>query len=118
MGLGNESKTLSTLGVRMTDEEDGQELDAENRACYGSWTMRASYLSQDRCELQLAVKVAMRMQQLHAKNMQALKRLVRFLRRMSDLPDRMQLEKAEQPVVKTVTGRNARRPVGRVLLRT
>ena len=35
-------------GVRMTDEDDGKELDAENRACYRSWTMRARYLSQDR----------------------------------------------------------------------
>ena len=80
-GLNNESKAVSTLGVRMTDEDDGKELDAENRACYRSWTMRASYLSQDRCELQFAVKeLARRMQQPNAKNMQALKRLVRFLK--------------------------------------
>ena len=30
MGLGNESKAVSTLGVRMTDEDDGKELDAES----------------------------------------------------------------------------------------
>ena len=43
--------------------------------------MRASYLSQDRCELQFAVKeLARRMQQPNATNMQALKRLVRFLK--------------------------------------
>ena len=43
--------------------------------------MRASYLSQDRCELQFAVKeLARRMQQPNTKNMQALKRLVRFLK--------------------------------------
>ena len=43
--------------------------------------MRASYLSQDRCELQFAVKeLARRIQQPNAKNMQALKRLVRFLK--------------------------------------
>ena len=65
----------------MTDEDDGKELDAESRACYRSWTMRASYLSQDRCELQFAVKeLARRMQQPNTKNMQALKRLVRFLK--------------------------------------
>ena len=43
--------------------------------------MRASYLSQDRCELQFAVKeLARRMQIPNAKNMQALKRLRRFLK--------------------------------------
>ena len=43
--------------------------------------MRTSYLSQDRCELQFAVKeLARRMQQPNTKNMQALKRLVRFLK--------------------------------------
>ena len=81
MGLNNESKAVSTPGVMMTDEDDGKELDAENRACYRSWTMRASYLSQDRCELQFAVKeLARRMQQPNTKNMQAPKRLVRFLK--------------------------------------
>ena len=81
MGLSNESKAVSTLGVRTTDEEGGKELDAEDRACYRSWTMRASYRSQDRCELQFAVKeLARRMQQPNTKNMQALKRLVRFLK--------------------------------------
>ena len=54
MGLSNESKPVSTPGVRTTDEEDGKELD--DRACHRSWTMRASYLSQDRCDLQFAVK--------------------------------------------------------------
>ena len=81
VGLNNESKAVSTPGVRMTDEDDGKEVDAVNRACYRSWTMRASYLSQDRCELQFAVKeLARRMQQPNTKNMQALKRLVRFLK--------------------------------------
>ena len=82
MGPSNESKAVSTPGVRTTDEEDGKELGAEDRACYRSWTMRASYLSQDSCELQFAVKeLARRMQQPNTKNMQALKRLVRFLKR-------------------------------------
>ena len=81
MSLNNESKAVGTPGVRMTDEDDVKELDAENRACYRSWTMRASYLSQDRCELQFAVKeFSRRMQQPNTKNMQALKRLVRFLK--------------------------------------
>ena len=41
----------------------------------------ASYLSQDRCELQVALKErARRMQRPTAKNMQALKRVVRFLK--------------------------------------
>ena len=81
VGLSNESKAVSSLGVRTTDEEDGKELGAEDRACYRSWTMRASYLSHDRCELQFAVKEsARRMQQPNTKNMQALKRLVRFLK--------------------------------------
>ena len=31
MGLNNESEAVSTPGVRMTDENDGKELDAENR---------------------------------------------------------------------------------------
>ena len=56
MGLGDKSKAVSTRGVRITDEDDGKELGAESRAYYRSCTMRASYLSQDRCELQSAVK--------------------------------------------------------------
>ena len=75
MGLSSESKVLSTPGVRMTEEEDAKELDAEGRACCRSWTTRASYLSQDRCE-----QLARRMQQSNTKNMQAPKRLVRFLK--------------------------------------
>ena len=78
MGLSDESKAVSTPGVRTTDEEDGKELDAEDRARHRTWTMRASYLSQDRCELQFAVKeLARRMQQPNKKNTQALTRLVR-----------------------------------------
>ena len=81
MVLSNESKAVSTPGVRTTDEEDGKELDAEGRACYRSWTLRASYLSHDRCELQFEVQeLVRRMQQPNAKNLQALKRLVRFLK--------------------------------------
>ena len=77
MGL----RAVSTFGVRTTDEEEGKELDAVGRACYRSWTVRASHPSQDRCELQFAVKeLARRDQQPNAKNMQALKRLVRFLK--------------------------------------
>ena len=34
MGLSNESKALNTPGVRTTDEEDGKELGAEDRACH------------------------------------------------------------------------------------
>ena len=41
--------------------------------------MRASYLSQGRCELQFAVK-ELRMKQPNTKNMQALKRVVQFLK--------------------------------------
>ena len=99
MGLSNESKAVSTPGVRTTDEEDGKELGAEDRACCRSWTMRARYLSQDRCELQFAVKeLARRMQQPNTENMQALKRLVRFLKgrpRCLVVYNRQ----AEQPVV-------------------
>ena len=74
-------KQVSTLGDRMTDKDDCKECDDESRACYRSWTMRASYLRQDRCELQYAVKeLARRMQQPNAKNVQALKHLVRFLK--------------------------------------
>ena len=77
--------------VRTTDEEDGKELGAEDRACYRSWTMRGSYLSQDRCELQFAVKeLARRMQQPNTKNMQALKRLVRFLKGKPEMLGRVQ----------------------------
>ena len=42
MVLGDESDAVSTPGVRMTDENEGKELDAESRACYRPWTMRAS----------------------------------------------------------------------------
>ena len=43
--------------------------------------MRASYLSEDRCELQFAVEeLARRMQQPNTKNMKALERLGRFLK--------------------------------------
>ena len=107
MGLCSESKAVSTPGVRRTDEEDGKELGAEDRACYRSWTMRASYLSQDRCELQFAVK-ELRMQQPNTKNMQAHKRLVRFHRQ------------AEQPIVDVFSDSDwaVRRPDGRLRLRT
>ena len=80
MGLSDESKALSTPGVPTTDEDDGKDLDAEGRACYPSWTMRACYLSQDRSDLQFAVKeLARRMQQPNIRNLQALQRLARFL---------------------------------------
>ena len=56
-------------------------LDAEGRACNRSWTRQASCLSQDRCELQFAVKELARwVQQPNTKNIQARKRLVRFLK--------------------------------------
>ena len=72
MGLSNESKAVSTPGVRSTDEEDDKERDAEGRACHRSWTMRASCLCQDRCELQFVVKEpARRVQQPNTKNTQA-----------------------------------------------
>ena len=71
---------VSQMGLRMTDEDDGKECDAESRACYRSWTMRASCHSPDKCELQFAVKeLARRMQRPNAKNMQALNHLGRFL---------------------------------------
>ena len=60
---------VSQMGLSngTTDEEDVKERGAEDRACY-------------RCELQFAVKeLARRMQQPNTRNMQALKRLVRFL---------------------------------------
>ena len=92
-------RAVSTPGVRTTDEEDGMELGAEDRACYRSWTMRASYLSQDRCELQFAVKeLARRMQQPNTKNMQALRRLVRFLKE-SPRSSVVYNRQAEQPTV-------------------
>ena len=91
VGLSNESKAVSNPGVRTTDEEDGKELGAEDRACYRSSTMWASYLSQDRCELQVAVKeLARRMQQPNTKNVQALKRLVRFLEGKPEMLGRVQ----------------------------
>ena len=103
VGLSNESKAVSSLGVRTTDEEDGEELDAEDRACHRSWTMRASYLSQDRCELQFAVnELARGMQQPNTENMQALKRLVRFLKgspRCLVVYNRQ----AEQPIVDVIS---------------
>ena len=81
VGLSDESKAVSTPGVRTTDEEDGKELGAEDRACYRSWTMRARYISQDRREMRFAVEeLARRMQQPNTKNMQVFKRLVRFLK--------------------------------------
>ena len=121
MGLSNESKAVSTPGVRTTDEEDGKELGAEDRACYRSWTMRASYLSQDRCELQFAVKeLARRMQQPNTKNMQALKRLVRFLKEARDAwsctTDKLNSQSWTSS--QTATGQGVRRPDGRLRLRT
>ena len=100
MGLGNESKAVSTLGVQTTGEENGKELDAERRARYRSWTVRASYLSQDRCELQFAVKeLARRMQQPNSKNMQAPTRLVRFWKGGRPRCLVVYNRQAEQPIV-------------------
>ena len=113
MGLSNESKAVSTPGVRTADEEDDKELSAEGRACYQSWTMRARYLSQDRCELQFAVKeLARRMQQPNTKNMQDLKRLVRFLNR-SPRCLVVYNRQVELPIVDVL-----RRPDGRLRRRT
>ena len=122
MGLSSESKAVSTPGVRTTHEEDGKELDAEGRACYRSWTIRASYFSQDRCELQVAVKeLERRMQQPNTKNMQALKRLVRFLKG-SPRCFIVYGRQAEQPVVDVFSdsdwaGCTKIRPDGRLCLR-
>ncbi|CAK0837947.1 unnamed protein product, partial [Prorocentrum cordatum] len=85
LGLGEErSKAAATPGVKPTgddDDDDGRELDPEARSNYISWAMRASYLAQDRCELQFACKeLARRMQAPRQKDMQALKRLGRFLK--------------------------------------
>ena len=81
MGLGNESSAVSTPGVWTTDEEDGKELDAEGSSLLPIVDDAARYLTQDRCELQFAVKeLARRMQQPNTKNVQALKRLMRFLK--------------------------------------
>ena len=91
--------TVSTPGVRMTDEEDGKELDAECGACYWSWTMRVSDIRRVRCELQFAVKeLARRMQKPDAKNLQALKRVVRLLTKSPRCPI-VCGRQAEQPVV-------------------
>ena len=79
MGLGDESKEVSTLGVRMNEENDGKECDVESRVLLPILD-DAVQLLQPRCELQFAVKqLARRTQQPNAKNMQALMRLVRFL---------------------------------------
>ena len=60
---------------------DDKECDAERCACHRSWTLRTSYLCLDRYVLHFAVKeLARRMQQPNVKNMQAPKRLVRFLK--------------------------------------
>ena len=116
MGLRDERKAVRTLGVRMTDEDDGKECDANSHACYRSWTMRASHLSQDRCELQFGAKeLARRMQHPNAQNMQALERLVRFLA-WSSMADKLNSKLWTSP--QTATGRDARRPVGRLRLRT
>ena len=110
MGLSNESKAVSTPGVRTTDEEDGKELGAEDRACYRSWTMRASYLSQDRCELQFAVKeLARRMLQPNTKNMQAPQTSGAIPEGKSEVLDRVR---------QTGTGQGVRRPDGRLRFRT
>ena len=122
MGQGDESEPVSTPGVRMTDEEELKEFDAGSRACYRSWTMRASYLIQDRCQLQFALKeLARRMQQPSAKNMQALERLVRFLK---GSPRCLVVygRQAEQQVVDVFSdsdlGEDAQRPDGRLRFRT
>ena len=118
MGLGDESKAMSTPGVRMTDEVDGKECEAESRACYRFLTMRASYFSQDRCELQFAAKeLARRKQQPNAKNMQAPMCLVRFFQgspRCLVLHGRQ----AEDVFSHKDWAGYARRPVGRFRLRT
>ena len=120
MGPSNESKAVSTPGVRTTDEKDGKELGAEDRACYRSWAMRASHLSHDRCELQFAVKeLARRMQQPNTKNVLAVKRLVRLLRgrdAWSCTTDK--LNSQSWTPSQTATGQGVRRPDGRLRLRT
>ena len=82
--------------------------------------MRASCLRQDRCELQFAVKeLARRMQQPTTKNMQALKRLVRFLegslRCLVCTTDK--LNSQSWAFSQTTFGQGVRRPDGRLRLR-
>ena len=73
---GDDSKAVSTPCVLMTGG-DGEECNAESRACFRSWTMRASYLSMT------DVRSSSQWRNLrdgctsrNAKNMQAVKRLV------------------------------------------
>ena len=102
-GLGDESKAMSTFGVRITDEDDGKECDAESRACHRSWTMRASYLSQDRCAAE---------SQEHA-SAQALGGVLGAWPFTAD-----KLTSKLWTSSQTATGPDVRRPGGRLRLRT
>ena len=84
MGARGQPSTRRNLVLLVSERLMKSKKGAKDRACYRPWTMRASYLSQDRCELQFAVKeLAKRMQQPNTKNMQALKRLVGHVQQTS-----------------------------------
>ena len=119
MGLSNESKAVSTPGVRTTDEKMARSLVqrielATDRGRCGQLSQSRKIAAQSRQpntknmqalkraqsrKMQFAVKeLARRMQQPNTKNMQALKRLVRFLK---GSPRCLVVYKrqAEQPIV-------------------
>ena len=102
----------------MTDEDYGKECDAESRACYRSWTMRASYLSQDRCEGAvrregICETDAAAESQEHAGS-QALGAIPAS--KFESIADK--LNSTLRTSSQTAIGRDARRPGGRLCLRT
>ena len=78
LGLSEQSKALSTPGVKQPKGANETVLNAEERELYRSNTMRLAYLALDRPDLQLSSKeLARSMQQPIKWDLEQLKRAAR-----------------------------------------
>lgn len=82
MGLKPDSKSVNTPGIRTRDEGEEQlkELGPKETSLYRGIVVRAKHLSQDRSDIKAAVKeLSRRMAKARVKDVEAVKRLARYL---------------------------------------
>ena len=82
MGLKPDSKSVNSpgTGIKYEELEDDEPLNPQERTCYRQIVARGNYISQDRCDIQYAVKELSRgMSSPKASDMRALKSFGRYL---------------------------------------
>ena len=80
MNLKEESKGLTTPGVKVKEEEVEEELSSEQSTAYRASVARANYLTQDRSDIQYATKeLCRKMSSPNSEDWNKLKRLARYL---------------------------------------